>query len=123
MNDIISNNQKFPMVLLPISSLISIYPNDKGYTTEAVEDDSDSGFHIKKVEYVLDKPNLIVNAKIECDNEFLVNHSYVSESGITWVAVSNNTLINQSPTMDKFIFPKEVVCIGGLYGCGTGIPY
>jgi len=116
-------NRVLATVLFPISSVIEIYPNNKGHITERIDDDEvEDGFYFKQVEYILEKPNLLVNAKIECDNDFRINHSYLSESGIVWIAVSKNTIINQSTIMDKFIFPKEVVCIGSPFACGTGMP-
>jgi hypothetical protein len=116
-------NHVLTTVLVPIASVIEIYPNNKGCTTERVDDDeAEDGFYFKQVEYILEKPNLLVNAKIECDNDFRINHSYLSEHGIVWIAVSKNTIINQSNIMDKFFFPKEVVCIGSPFACGTGIP-
>ena len=110
-------------VLIPISSIIEIYPNNKGLKSERVEDDgAEDGFYFKQVGYTLGKPNLSVNAKIECDNDFRTNYTYVSESGIIWIAVSKKTIINQSNIMDKFIFPKEVVCMGNSFTHGTGMP-
>jgi len=118
-----ANDRVLSIILIPILINIEIHPNNIGYKTERVEDDdAEDGYYFKQVEYVLDKPNLLVNAKIECNNEFIANDAYVSESGTLWVAINKTTIINQSNIMKEFIFPKELVRAGALFNAGTTNP-
>jgi len=109
--------------LNPEESFINIRPNIIGYKQVRVDDDeAPDGFYFKTEEYILDKPNLIVSAKIKCNNEFKTNYNYVSESNILWIATCKNILVNTSNFIEEFIFPKELVCIGAPFTHETGRP-
>ncbi len=97
-----------PIILIPKESCIEIHPNNVGYRQERVEDDCvEDGFYFKTIEYILDKPNLIINATIKCGNNFKTNNSYMSESEILWIAINEDTIRNQSQFIDKFIFEGD----------------
>ena len=111
------------IVLIPISVSIEVIANNKGYTSIRIDDDNaEDGFYFAQAEYVLARPNLLVNAVIECDNKFVIGGEYISESSDRWRAVNENTIINDSNIADKFVFPKKIICIGSTFAYGTGTP-
>ena len=111
------------ITIIPVDVVLTVTPNSYYYKTKTVKDeDSPDGFCLITVKKKLKTPNVLVFNKIKCNNSFRTNSIYAANTGVKYVAISNDCLVNIDTTMDKFEFPKQVVCAGSAFSPGVGIP-
>ena len=111
------------ITIIPVDVVLTVTPNSYYYKTKTVKDeDSPGGFYLITVKKKLKTPNVFVLNKIKCNNSFRTNSIYVANTGVKYVAISNDCLVSLDTTMDKFEFPKQVVCAGSAFSPGVGIP-
>ena len=111
------------ITIIPVDVVLTVTPNSYYYKTKTVKDeDSPDGFCLITVKKKLKTPNVLVFNKIKCNNSFRTNSIYAANTGVKYVAISEDCLVNIDTTMDKFEFPKQVVCAGSAFSPGVGIP-
>lgn len=111
------------ITIIPVDVVLTVTPNSYYYKTKTVKDEgSPGGFYLITVKKKLKTPNVFVLNKIKCNNSFRTNSIYAANTGVKYVAISNDCLVNIDTTMDEFEFPKQVVCAGSAFSPGVGIP-
>ena len=104
------------ITIIPVDVVLTVTPNSYYYKTKTVKDEgSPDGFYLMTVKKKLKTPNVFVLNKIKCNNSFRTNSIYAANTGVKYMAISEDCLVNLDTTMDKFEFPKQVVYVGSAF--------